>query len=94
VTGNDEKDFVELKGETGVVARFVEDPDGWWSLEGGDTGWTYSADPDRGFCTSFDPPGGPHVELGTAMTTRHGRYLVVASIRREGGRLMMILMPR
>lgn len=56
-------------------------------------GWHYSADPDHGFVTSFDPPGGPCVELGTTLTTQRGRRPVVASIRREGSRLMMIMMP-
>jgi hypothetical protein len=93
VAENGEKDFVELKG-AGELRRFLEDTDGWWRLEGEDEGWEYFTDPDHGFLTSFDPPGGPHVELGTTLTTRRGRHLVVASIRRKAGSLMMIMMPR
>jgi hypothetical protein len=91
---NDEKDFVKITGDAGVVRRFFEDPDGWWRLESEDEGWQYSVDPGHGFLTSFRPPDGPSVELGTPMTTRRGRHLVVASIRQEAGRPMMILMSR
>ena len=91
---NEEKDFVELQGETGEVRRFFEDPDGWWRLEGDDAGWDFSADERHGFLTSFRPPQGPCVELGVALITHRGRRLVVASMHREAGRLMLIMMPR
>jgi hypothetical protein len=91
---NDEKDFVEIRGGTGTVWRFFEDPDGSSRLEGEDEGWEYSADQHHGFLTSFRPPQGSYVELGTALTTHRGRHLVVASIRRGAGRLMVIMMPR
>ncbi len=91
---NDEKDFVELQGETGKVRRFFEDSDGWWRLEDGDEGWEFSADGRHGFLTSFRPPQGPCIELSTDLTAHRGRHLVVASIRREAGSLMMILMAR
>lgn len=91
---NDENDFVELQGEIGEVRRFFEDSDGWWRLGGGHEGWEFSADGRHGFLTSFRPPQGPYVELGTDLTTHRSRHLVVASIRLEAGSLMMILMPR
>jgi hypothetical protein len=91
---NDENDFVELQGEIGKLRRFFEDSDGWWRLEGGDEGWEFSADERHGFLTSFRPPQGSSIELGTNLATHRGRHLVVASIRREAGSLMMILMHR
>lgn len=89
----DEKDYVELKTSTGQTYGFVEDPDGWWRLEGGDEGWELTTDPYHGFLTSLTPPGCPTVTLGDTIITHRGRHLVVASIRKVAGQLMMILMP-
>jgi hypothetical protein len=94
MTKNDQRDFVEFRADTEAVWRFLEDLDGWWRLKGEDHGWEFSADQEHGFLTSFRPPQGGYVEIGTTLTTRCGRRLVVASIRREDGQLMMILMPR
>ena len=88
----DTADYVDLAAWTCEVRRFVERDDGWWVLDGDPDNWGFSTDRARGFLTSFDPPGGPYIGLGSVLSTAHGRSLVVASIRLQNQQLMVMLM--
>jgi hypothetical protein len=89
-----ESDYFELPAGAGEkINRFVERDDGWWILETIDEKWKFTHD-DRGFCSSFEPPGGPVTVPGSVFTTARGRLLVVASIVVKGQELRIILMPR
>jgi len=87
-----ESDYVELQAWTGETRRLAERDDGWWVFED-PKNWEFSKDATHGFLTSFDPPGGPHMVLGSALITARGRRLVVASIQMKDQQLRVILMP-
>ncbi len=89
---NSEADAIELFSRDGDVRRFIESEDGWWYLEGSAAGWGFSTDPERAYYTSMDPPSGPHVSLGSQVTTTHGHSRTAVSIRFVGDQLMIMLM--
>lgn len=88
-----ENDYVELLASTGEISRLTEGDDGWWTFEGALDSWVFSTDAGHGFLTSFDPPDGPTIALGSLLMTARGRRLVVASILVKEQRLKIILMP-
>ena len=91
---SEDTDYIELKGRTGELHRFVECDDGSWLLDGDATGWGFTTD-DAGKIRAMDPPGGPYMPLrAVTLTTHQGRKMIVAAIDLKEKKLFLELEPK